>query len=394
MHITINFQAVQTIYALKNKQAPKFINISEEIFNAINFDFSIQSLNQIEGFISTYSRPLETDDLKLLGFYIAEVFARLIHQKIYWYENDGVIHSERSDLKDTTFHFFIMLDALNEAIRLKQNNFISQLAEKLEIKIPNENSEQTLLEIPQEYNQNHLKALAQLNSKSLQSFLSQRPQWCNKEDKLYGYFDEINSLLKHGFQIRSHIVQANKLLFQAQYVGGCPANVIYDPSNRLLDEDLDALASYLFSLRHRLNLNELEQSLADHLNDEMERVFGEYLPLDIFGYPLCTATIYIDQKYLPNGVLVDGSLPILIAPQLSPFILLLPSQFWHPDLIDQWEVTAYNQFGQKITVEQMMIEAGVSNQAPSQPSILKITLSILAILFLVTLVKKIISSFF
>ena len=387
MRITINFQAVQTIYALNNKQVPKFINVSEDLLQAITFDFSIQSLYQIEYFFLNHYATHEPDDLKLLGFYIAEIFARLTHHKIYWYESDQIIQAKRSDLKDTILQKFFTLDQLNDAIVLKQSNFISLLAEKLEIKIPNENIKQTLVEIPQEYNKNHLKALKQLNLKSLKSFLSQRPLYCSQEDPLYAYFDEIDILLKHGSKIRCHIVQANQLLFKAQYVGGCPAEVIYDPCNKLLDEDLEAFASYLFSLRHQPDLNTYEQILAEHLNNEMQRVLGEYLPMDIFGYPLCTATIYIDQKYLPNGVLVNGNLPALIAPQFSRFILLLPAQFWHSDLIDQWELSAYDQFGKEVTLEQMMIDAGVSNQAQSQLNLFKITVSILVILFLVTLIK-------
>ena len=51
------------------------------------------------------------------------------------------------------------------------------------------------------------------------------------------------------------------------------------------------------------------------------------------------------------------------------------------------ELSAYDQFGKEVTLEQMMIDAGVSNQAQSQLNLFKITVSILVILFLVTLIK-------
>jgi len=388
MQITINFKAVQTIYALSNHQQARYIEASEFLFKIIEFNFSIHSLNQIQDFISTHSTQLQPDDLQMMGFYIAEVFARLSQQKIYWLEDDGITYAALSDLNDQHFQQFFSLDDLNQAYGQHQNNFIEQLAVQLDISIPKQNTEHPLPTVQPEQQQDYLKAFGQLDAKTRQSFQSYRPQWCNQQDDLYQYFDEIDVLLEHGALIRSHIVQANRLLYGDQFVVGCPAEVIYDPMNKLLNEDLEVLAGYLFSLRHRDNLSPVEQNLAAHLNNEVERALGHYLPIEVFGYPLCTSTLYIDQQYLPNGILIDGNLPILISPQYSKYILLLPCHFWHQDLIQQWKQASYQKFDREITLEQMMIDAGVSQATPPSQIKLFTTIGIILVIFILIIGYK------
>lgn len=203
----------------------------------------------------------------------------------------------------------------------------------------------------------HLQKYQSLSGKQKNSFFSQCPQWCTVKDPLNSYFDDIEDILKHGHQIRGQIVQANNLLFKPNYVVGCPAEIIYDLQNKLTEDDLSEISSYLFSLREKTDLNETEQKLADHLNNEMERVIGELLPMELFGYPIYRSTIYIDQTYLPTGVLLAGNLPILIAPEITKQVMLLPALLWNNLEYSAWKSASFEKFGREITLEKMIMEA-------------------------------------
>ena len=337
--IPINFQAVQTIYALEHKKEFFYLQLSSFFLTQFKFDFSIQSLLDIQATLIKSSEEWDDDELRCLAFYIIEVFTRIKSYELIWqgeFERYHAIFSENNS---------VILDLpVFENLGHNISDLIFTTAQLLNIDLIEQKELNTPLKYKSTQNTTHLKKFKKLTQYQKQRFYTARPFWCTspKVDSLYEYFETIPTLLEQGFKIKARIIQANQLLFDIESTANCPAEVVFDLQSRLTYSDFESITKYLYGLRTRPTdtLNIKERRYADHLNNERERSFLYKLPYDILGYPLYTSSIFIDRIYLPERALLMGNIEILLNPKVTPYVLLCPSVFWEKELLETWHILA------------------------------------------------------
>lgn len=163
------------------------------------------------------------------------------------------------------------------------------------------------------------------------------PNWMTAADDLMEIFLRQKKLLKEGEVYWSHIVQANRQLFEAGDVD-CPAMVIFTADNHFDNRigELQALARRLFELKSTTPDDSKERRLAEMITDEMERGLGAVVPKSLTGdRRVRSTTIMVFRKHLPGGILRNGLLPILVHPD-TPAVMIVPQEFWPTALTEIW----------------------------------------------------------
>lgn len=174
-----------------------------------------------------------------------------------------------------------------------------------------------------------------------------RPWWGNNHPIRY-VLDNAEHLLEHGRVVWGTFVRANKDLFTPKYVIGACADVIYDPSGRLPVEDLLAIAEKLPALAEQHQANPSFAPIARHLADESNPVFAMALPTALCPQPLLMSSTYIDQTFLPDGMLTVRHFPLLISDSYPGAVIILPWQTWPAHLVETWRSMSRAMHGQEI----------------------------------------------
>ena len=79
------------------------------------------------------------------------------------------------------------------------------------------------------------------------------------------------------------------------------------------------------------------QEFVDAVTNEMERVLRREMPSSYTGgRSVCFATSFIQPGHLPFGYLSRASFPVIINPEETPAMMLLPSRYWASDLVSHW----------------------------------------------------------
>ncbi|MFB2579001.1 hypothetical protein ACEYX6_07600 [Acinetobacter sp. c2-A9] len=153
------------------------------------------------------------------------------------------------------------------------------------------------------------------------------PSWMTPEEPLIQQINALTALYQDGKIVWAAIVQANRLLFDAEQPHSCPAEIVYDPTGQASTEQLQQVAGHLFSLKNTTPDDPELLAYAQHVTDEMDRQ-AHLVPKSISEYPLYTCSIFIWRLHLPNGVLNQRSIPILLHPKRSGICTVLPAYFW------------------------------------------------------------------
>lgn len=159
------------------------------------------------------------------------------------------------------------------------------------------------------------------------------------DDVLLGILRDQDVLLSRGRVVWGHLVQANQILFDPQNRFTCPANVVYsiDPffDGRL--SLLSSMARGLFAQKGSSNADRELQGFVDVVTDEMARVLRREMPHSYTGgRVVCFATCFIQPSHLPDGYLARPSFPIVVSPEETPAMMLLPSRYWPAELASNW----------------------------------------------------------
>lgn len=167
-----------------------------------------------------------------------------------------------------------------------------------------------------------------------------KPLWLHWDDhdKLHGFYHAAPKLFENGRVVWGHIVQANALLFK-EGKSNCPAELVFslDPRVDKNPEFLTLTAECLFELKGTEPDDEALAPFAEHLTDEMTRRFGVEVPLQLSGnVPCVLSTTMVFRKHLPNGMLSQSLMPILVDPDNPQAALILPARFWPKDLEHWW----------------------------------------------------------
>jgi hypothetical protein len=158
-------------------------------------------------------------------------------------------------------------------------------------------------------------------------------------DKLQTVLSDQNHLRDHGRVVWGFLVQANEVLFNPTNRQVLPANVIYSADTYFDNKVafLQDVASRLFQLKGtEPGDRELEQfSVA--ITDELARTMRLALPRSLCeGKAAFFTTTLIQPSHLPGGYLASGFFPLLICPEKTEAVMILPSFFWPEELCKVW----------------------------------------------------------
>lgn len=166
--------------------------------------------------------------------------------------------------------------------------------------------------------------------------------WIIRDGRFDNQLSDQRILLERGKVVWGAIIQANNVLFEENGAHAClPAAVMYS-EDPVYDDQPDQLieqAHGLFDLKGKTVSPEV-QAFADKLADEMVADLKLPIPVGMTGGALCYyATLLIARKHLPVNYLNNGFFPVLIAPQETPTVMILPSQYWEPGFRQAWSLS-------------------------------------------------------
>ncbi|MFO0695559.1 MAG: hypothetical protein U0230_18505 [Polyangiales bacterium] len=166
------------------------------------------------------------------------------------------------------------------------------------------------------------------------------PQWVsgNPDEALATFFERAPSTLRDGTVVWGVIVQANTLLFEPGDID-CPAEVVFSlaPAEKAPRSELRRIAAALFELKGTRPRDPGELRIAEHLTNELTRVFGLEVPSSISPtIPCQLSTLMVTRKHLPDGYLRSTYLPVVISPDDPRLAVPLPSRYWPAPLAASW----------------------------------------------------------
>ncbi|MCP4095291.1 MAG: hypothetical protein GY880_04375 [Planctomycetaceae bacterium] len=152
-------------------------------------------------------------------------------------------------------------------------------------------------------------------------------------------FRDQRTLLQRGTVVWGAIVQANKVLFEQG--GSCaslPAAIIYslDP---VYDNDPDRLIEHahnLYDLKGKSCTPEM-QAFGDKLANEIVADIKLPIPKGFTDPAQCYyAMLLIARKHLPLNYLAHGFFPVLVAPEETDTVMILPQSYWDSEFKLAW----------------------------------------------------------
>ncbi|WP_417736862.1 hypothetical protein [Rosistilla oblonga] len=153
----------------------------------------------------------------------------------------------------------------------------------------------------------------------------------------------LRTLFRTGVVIWGHIVQANNELFEPapsseSYTYDRPGELLFSPRDTSgTPGTLDRIASELFGLKTESSLDGELQAWAEYLNAETTRVVERRVPVQVAGsQEFYVSTSLFRRSHLPEGVLRQPLLPIVVAAHTPLFAMPLPHPYWPKPLLDWW----------------------------------------------------------
>jgi hypothetical protein len=158
-------------------------------------------------------------------------------------------------------------------------------------------------------------------------------------DPLRNFLRDQDLLRDYGRVVWGHLVQANNALYEPSNRAVRPAVLLYSPDsyfdNRV--ELLGDLASELYDLKgNNAGDPELDRFVAA-ITDEMARAPRLLLPNSLCdGKEAFFATFLVQPSHLPVGYLAKGMFPVVICPERTEAVMILPAPYWPKELCDWW----------------------------------------------------------
>ncbi|MCP4152879.1 MAG: hypothetical protein GY757_34420 [bacterium] len=169
------------------------------------------------------------------------------------------------------------------------------------------------------------------------------PDWMDLEKEVRGLsalYKEREQLLTWGSIVWGCLVQANAILFK-KGSDDCPGAVVFSmvPYYDEFVDDLNKVAKSLFSMKE-VDPDALAPELKDFgrvITDEYESLFNAPVPTALSDERKTVMTsLMIHRKHLPNGILSLGRFPLLVMPGHLQSAMILPFQYWAPELFEEW----------------------------------------------------------
>ncbi|MFW2178386.1 MULTISPECIES: hypothetical protein [unclassified Moraxella] len=173
-------------------------------------------------------------------------------------------------------------------------------------------------------------------------------------------------------QVYDNLPTAQQLLQQPLVT----ADIIYDPTGQASVGELRGASEQLQKLMTASEpLSPSQDFIAMHLNDPRSRLFGVALsngvlpntPSHAEGQAnLCLSSVWVWREHLPNALLSDTIVPIIILPDgmgegataniqanaqaSTGRVMILPSRLWRTDFYQYWLAKSYQQFGKALDI--------------------------------------------
>lgn len=157
-----------------------------------------------------------------------------------------------------------------------------------------------------------------------------RPPWLDRTEPLAVFYRERRRMLARGVVVWAAIVQANKSLF-APADHDAPAEFVYapDPTEPVDPGWLLDVASDLFALKGRADLDAELQPIADHLTNERTYSFGRLVPRSyIAEHAVALTSALVFRRHLPGKRLTGRLVPLLVADEAPRVAMIVPQRFW------------------------------------------------------------------
>lgn len=144
------------------------------------------------------------------------------------------------------------------------------------------------------------------------------------------------AVFREGVIVWGHLIQANSGLFQPGHQD-LPGELVYCLESRdISPEELGQVAANLAALKGTQPTSSDLRHIADYLTDEMIRVFGLPVSPTLSQQACLISTIQLVRHHLPNQMLVDNVLPIVVSPQSPHYAFVLPAVYWAEGLLHRW----------------------------------------------------------
>jgi Fe-S cluster assembly iron-binding protein IscA len=145
-------------------------------------------------------------------------------------------------------------------------------------------------------------------------------------------------LLDSGIVVWGCTAQANRLLYEPGDEDN-PGNTVYSPSP-YFDDNPQHLADITNRVRQLKGSEPNDPELAAvaaAITDPYNQIDKQLLPYKLTdGHEVYFAWTLIHRGRLPDGVLSDRMLPLMICPERTPGTMIPPLAFWARPLIDRW----------------------------------------------------------
>jgi Fe-S cluster assembly iron-binding protein IscA len=145
-------------------------------------------------------------------------------------------------------------------------------------------------------------------------------------------------LLKEGRVVWGAVTQANANAFVPSRTD-VPGNTIFSPDPYFDDrpDELLRIAGSVSALKNATNVPAEFAGISALITDEKNFAINAPLPPGLTGgRQVFFTTTNFYRRSLPNTVLSDGLIPLLILPERTTANLLLPLAFWSPGLVTRW----------------------------------------------------------
>jgi hypothetical protein len=158
-------------------------------------------------------------------------------------------------------------------------------------------------------------------------------------DKLRVIIRQQDLLRDSGHVVWGCLVQANNALFSPRSHQVLPANVIYSP-DAFFDSRVSVLqniAQGLFELKGTRPPDKELRKFASAITNELARTMRLPLPPSISQQKeVYLTTCLIQPSHLPAGHLAAGYFPLVICPEKTDAVMILPAWYWPEEAQEAW----------------------------------------------------------
>jgi hypothetical protein len=158
-------------------------------------------------------------------------------------------------------------------------------------------------------------------------------------DKLRIVLRDQGLLRDGGRVVWGSLVQANNILFDPANRQTLPANVIYSPDHYFDGRVsvLQRIAHQIFELKGTSPADKELKKFARAITDELLRTMRLPLPRSLSeDREVYFTTCLIQPSHLPEGYLATGYFPLVIYPEQTDAVMILPSDYWPDELCESW----------------------------------------------------------